>query len=691
VRAISTGLATGLALAVAVALTFLWTPSPPFWPAVFLIVIPTGALAVNLALPRRAGAASATVVGLVAGLVSGAVSAVVLYPASTQRPGFGIVAVLQGDPFNLPAYNWFGPVPWLLPLLPLVGAVLSALEAWLYYLLVAEPDASLRGGITDWIARRPVPLQSKLLAGFLLLIAGSFLVGLLGFSAMEGMHAQLHVANARSEAPGHLRTVQAVVQTQREILQDLARGAVPAGIERLPDLDRQVQVELTHLATYPPHRGVGALAGGRREVEVGAFNAAATAIRGPYGAFSAGLEQAAAAYQAGDRARAAAIAESLIPAQRELDTVLLGQLNELGSRGLALLLELDSGQHVSEQVLLLMIVVFAVLALLLGAVLARAIVRPVQAVSSQFTAMGKGDFSHRVQVPNVDELGTLAANVNHMAEELGQLYQQLAAASQHKSDFLARTSHELRTPLNAIIGYSEMLQEEAADLGQVAFVPDLQKINAAGKHLLALINDILDLSKIEAGKMDLYAESFGVTDLVRDVSAIVQPLVEKNANNLVVDCADDIGTMHADLTKVRQTLFNLLSNAAKFTEQGTITLSVARQAGRRQRPGDGGEDWLTFVVRDTGIGMTPDQMSRLFEAFSQADVSTTRKYGGTGLGLAISRRFCQMMGGDITVESEPGRGSTFTVRLPADVSTPEGATAGAEDTASAAVAGSYVS
>jgi signal transduction histidine kinase len=480
---------------------------------------------------------------------------------------------------------------------------------------------------------------------------------------MEDMHQNLHVANLRSEAPSHLRTVQAAVQTQREILQDLARGDTPTGIDRLPDLDRQVQAELTHLATYPMHRGSGGLAG-RRAAEVGPLNAAVSAIRGPYAAFSAGLEQAAAAYLAGDRALAAAVATSVVPTQRELDTVLLAQTDELGARGNTLLLAIDSGQHVSEQLLLLMIVVFAALALLLGVVLARAIIRPVQAVSSQFTAMGKGDFSRRVQVSNADELGTLAASVNHMAEELGQLYKQLAIASQHKSEFLASMSHELRTPLNAIIGYSEMLQEEAEDLGQQALIPDLQRINSAGKYLLELINEILDLSKIEAGKMDLDLETFDVAALVSEVSSIVQPLVEKNANVLEVTCPDDLGTMYADPTKVRQALFNLLSNACKFTEHGTVRLEARRE------PADGA-DWLVFAVADTGIGMTPEQMERLFEAFSQADVSITRRYGGTGLGLAISRKFCQLMGGDVAVASEAGKGSTFTIRLPAAVREPD--------------------
>jgi len=244
--------------------------------------------------------------------------------------------------------------------------------------------------------------------------------------------------------------------------------------------------------------------------------------------------------------------------------------------------------------------------------------------------------------------------------EIEDKSRQLEAADRHKSEFLANMSHELRTPLNAIIGYSEMLQEDAADLGADQFTDDLKKINGAGKHLLELINAVLDLSKIEAGKMELYLESFDVATLVRDIGAVIPPLAAKNTNRLEVSCPGTIGTMRADLTKVRQALFNLLSNACKFTDHGRVTLAVSREPS-------GDQEWLRFSVSDTGIGMTPEQLARLFEAFSQADAATTRKYGGTGLGLALSRRLCRMMGGDVTVESESGRGSTFTIRLPAVV------------------------
>ncbi len=237
-------------------------------------------------------------------------------------------------------------------------------------------------------------------------------------------------------------------------------------------------------------------------------------------------------------------------------------------------------------------------------------------------------------------------------------------ANQAKSTFLANMSHELRTPMNAIIGYSEMLKEEAEDLGEEDFIPDLQKIHSAGKHLLSLINDILDLSKIEAGRMELYLESFEIASLVNDVVATIHPLVEKNANTLSVNFPEEIGTIHADLLKVRQSLFNLLSNASKFTEQGEIALTVSRHI-------DNDQHWISFQIRDTGIGMTSEQVERLFQPFTQVDSSTTRKYGGTGLGLAITKRFCQMMGGNVTVESELGQGSTFTIQLPTYVRDPK--------------------
>jgi PAS domain S-box-containing protein len=244
-------------------------------------------------------------------------------------------------------------------------------------------------------------------------------------------------------------------------------------------------------------------------------------------------------------------------------------------------------------------------------------------------------------------------------EELQKAREAAESANRTKSAFLANMSHELRTPLNAIIGYSEMLMEDTEDLGQEQFISDLKRIHASSKHLLMLINDVLDLSKIEAGKMELYLETFDIESVIQNVVSTIQPLVDKNSNVLKVQCPDDLGTIHADLTKVRQTLFNLLSNACKFTEQGTIWLEVSHET-------EDGNKWVIFTVRDTGIGMTEKQMEKLFQAFSQAHTSAGDGYGGTGLGLAITQRFCRMMGGDIIAKSEAGVGSTFTIRLPGE-------------------------
>ena len=263
-----------------------------------------------------------------------------------------------------------------------------------------------------------------------------------------------------------------------------------------------------------------------------------------------------------------------------------------------------------------------------------------------------------------DQAAIAIENVR-LFDEIQDKSRQLAEASQHKSQFLANMSHELRTPLNAIIGVTEMLREDAeAAKGDLE---PLDRVLGAGRHLLALINDILDLSKIEAGRMELHLESFPLAPLIEDVAKTIEPMAAKNRNRIALDHGPDIGTIYADQTRFRQALLNLASNASKFTENGTVTIAAHPQ--HRD-----GRDWITVAVTDTGIGMTAEQIGRLFQEFSQADASTTRKYGGTGLGLAISKRFCQMMGGDITVASMPGRGSTFTIRLPRNVEIGQGQT-----------------
>lgn len=255
---------------------------------------------------------------------------------------------------------------------------------------------------------------------------------------------------------------------------------------------------------------------------------------------------------------------------------------------------------------------------------------------------------HRLRVEHENE---------RMNTELIVARDQALEASRAKTVFLANMSHELRTPMNAILGYSEMLIEDAGLMSSEEVAADLQKIRNAGKHLLALINDVLDLSKIESGKMTLHHESFLIGELVQDVVSTIEPIALKNHNRIVVHCPAEIGAMYSDAMKVRQSLMNLLSNACKFSQNSVIDLVISTQSHER-------EEYVSFAVCDRGIGMTSDQIAKLFQAFVQADESTTRKYGGTGLGLMISRRLCQMLGGDIRVSSELGKGSTFTIELP---------------------------
>jgi signal transduction histidine kinase/DNA-binding response OmpR family regulator len=318
----------------------------------------------------------------------------------------------------------------------------------------------------------------------------------------------------------------------------------------------------------------------------------------------------------------------------------------------------------------------------------RILTRPLKKITHAAQAFARGEYDAALPLTDRSEIGVLAhafqdmvTQIRKRKQELEQRVQERTAdlqaanemlavardkameANRTKSAFLAQMSHELRTPLNAVIGFSELLQEEVEDRGQQDLAPDLKKITEAGKHLLTLINDLLDLSKIEAGKMDLFLEAFAIPPMVQEVAGTVEPLVRKNGNTLTIQCPDTSGTMYADRTKTRQVLFNLLSNACKFTDKGQITLEVSREASD-------GSEWVVFRVGDTGRGMTPEELSRLFEPFTQGDMSTARKYGGTGLGLTICRRFCRLMGGDVDVVSEFGKGSTFTVRLPSRAAKP---------------------
>jgi signal transduction histidine kinase/BarA-like signal transduction histidine kinase len=280
---------------------------------------------------------------------------------------------------------------------------------------------------------------------------------------------------------------------------------------------------------------------------------------------------------------------------------------------------------------------------------------PIGVILVSRTVVYPFDNKHIELVTTFADQAVIAIENVRLFDEIQDKSRQLAEASRHKSQFLANMSHELRTPLNAIIGVTEMLREDVEALKQDT--EPLDRVLGAGRHLLALINDILDLSKIEAGRMELNLESFALAPLIDDVVKTIEPLAAKNGNRVAVHCDPAIGMMHADQMRLRQAVLNLMSNANKFTEKGAITIAT-------QQVQEHGRDWVTLSVADTGIGMTPQQMGKLFQEFSQASSATASKYGGTGLGLAISKRFCQMMDGDITVESNPGRGSTFTIRLP---------------------------
>jgi signal transduction histidine kinase/DNA-binding response OmpR family regulator len=319
---------------------------------------------------------------------------------------------------------------------------------------------------------------------------------------------------------------------------------------------------------------------------------------------------------------------------------------------------------------------------LLSSRLQRPVSRPILELAEMETKVSQTrDYSLRARKHADDEVGTLIDGFNEMLSQIQKRDRELQIAkeraeeakkeaevakiraeeaNQTKTGFLANMSHELRTPLNGILGYSEMLIEDATVGGFTQIIPDLQRINSAGKHLLALINDILDIAKIEAGRLELYIEEFDLGPMIDDVVLTMQPIVEKNGNTLITKRPKSFAKVHGDVTRVRQILFNLVTNAAKFTERGRIDLEVWQEFSE-------GKDWTIFRIADTGIGISPEKIQKLFQPFVQADASTTRRYGGTGLGLVISRQFARMMGGDISVQSEPSKGSVFTVRLPLEL------------------------
>jgi signal transduction histidine kinase/CheY-like chemotaxis protein len=488
------------------------------------------------------------------------------------------------------------------------------------------------------VARMPFRVQTKLLAAFLAIAALLIVVGAAGLQVLTGVNERT-VELIRSE-----RKIAAYRQVQHDTTSQLYRvtSALLANDDRSLDSAlrqlNQFGYDLERLQFVA--KDEGELLG---------------RVKQDYDRFVAVVNRVVELIRHGNVAEAR---EIQLKETQPLANSLERLTNQLVNKAEA---DMVAGIDASEsayRTAKLDVILFAIgsigFALLLGRTISWSLVGPIGEIDARLSRIAEGDFTQRVSIANHDELGALAANVNRTCEQLGALYQQLEAASQHKSAFLANMSHELRTPLNAVIGYSEMLQEMAEDEGFDQFVPDLAKIRDAGRHLLNLINDILDLSKIEAGKMDLYLEEVDLKALVEEVRSIVAPLATSSGNRFDIVCPDDVGTFYTDRTKLKQSLLNLLGNASKFTQRGRVALELRA-----------GDEELSFIVNDTGIGMTEEQLGRLFQAFSQADASTTRRYGGTGLGLAITKHFCEMLGGRIAVESVPGGGSTFTITLPA--------------------------
>jgi signal transduction histidine kinase len=693
------------------------------WPMAFAPLFVTGILAVH-----RAGVVSdlgrATAAGALAGLAGAAVVVLGLTlvlimdgrdPVNAPTRQWTLQPVLQSPPFGIAPAALFYDLPGLLPFpwsynrptaapevsripitLPLffpVGVALAALQAALYWPVRRfRVDALAIASI----ARLHASFQTKILAGFFILSSMIFAVGWLGFATVEEMHGRIHVARATEHWLDHTVSIQTNLRAYGSALSRLVVDGDTTAQSEIADRDKAITAEFNHLKAIPPP-------GHAPNSPAGAPNLRAEAQRrlpgvreadGRFAAVKAAAAEVLGSYRAGGPSTAQQQLAALAPLQ---DTALaaLAQLVADENTDLAgQMADTDGKSHVQLMVVMVLVLAATTIAFPLGYVFSQVVVGPVRKVSAGLERVGAGDFSSPVEVENRDELGALAERVNRTSAELDRASRELRTlnadlerknreidlASQNKSEFLANMSHELRTPLNAIISFAEILQEDATDAGHQHYLGDLHEIDAAGKHLLGLINDILDLSKIEAGRMDLYLETFSVADLVRDVRAVTQPLAEKNGSDLRIEQPPELGTMHGDLTKVRQCLLNLLSNAAKFTAGGTVTLSVEKSP-----------DTVRFTVSDTGIGMTEDQMGRLFEAFSQADVATSRKYGGTGLGLAITRQLCQIMGGDVAVTSTPGQGSTFTLTLPTDgrngsaaVPSPGGASAAVGATAAQA-------
>jgi signal transduction histidine kinase len=493
-----------------------------------------------------------------------------------------------------------------------------------------------------FVARVPAPVQTKLLAAFLTIAALLVITGAGGLRELSGV-------NERTE---ELIKLQRKIEAYRQVQHDTTGQLYSVSSALVSSDERTLDSTLRQLNQFG------------YDVDRLEFVAKDEAelidqFRGDYNRFIEVVTKVVELIRGGRSAEARQTQlQQATPLADQLER-LTNQLVNKAEADMVAGIEASKQAYADAQWIVIGFALGSIaLALALGYVISWSLVGPVKEIETRLDEVAAGDFTRRVHVINRDELGALAADVNRMSEELGRLYEQLESFSKNKSQFLASMSHELRTPLNAIIGLSDMLVKNAARFGTDKAAEPLQRIHRAGTHLLGLVNQVLDLSKIEAGKLELSPEQVDLVPLLDDVAGTARQLAEQKSNRLSVDHPRDLGSLMVDPMRLRQILLNLLSNACKFTERGEVSLKVRRAAL------DGGS-WIEFAVADSGIGMTPEQMAKLFEEFSQAEATTARQYGGTGLGLAITRKLCRMMGGDVTVTSEVGKGSVFTIRLPA--------------------------
>lgn len=693
-RSLAAGLIVGLATAVLLLLFLLrLSDVRMFWPVSVVPVFFTGVYAVHRGGGAVRSSGRALLAGALAGFVTAAIYTLVVAlllvyfgaDGRVTRPPWDLIAVLSVPPFWIPQPSLFltlpevlpfpwrdtapnpagglvSRVPWPLVLYLPAGIVLASLQAWLYYIVARRLDVGNHA--VGRIARAQMRFESKLRTGFVILCAAIFIVGWLGWASTEAMHLRMHSGRLMQHWLDHTLHIQANESTQADLLAGLSTNHDDAALQQVTALGQQITTELAHLKAVPPPVHIF-MSGGQLDVNLISIeaNKRLPIVREAderFGELDAAVRQVVERYRAGDVAGGEATLRTLAPLQRAAVAPLARLARDMNADLVEWAASTDSQSHEQLLASLFLVVLVTAVALPLGYVFSQVVVRPVQKVSLGLQRIGAGDFTARVEVENRDELGELAQRVNQMGVELKRLYaeleeksQQLAVASQHKSDFLANMSHELRTPLNAVIGYSEMLQEEARDGGQEELVPDLQKISGAGKHLLDLVNDILDLSKVEAGRMELEVRPFALGEALENGVTLLQERASRQGITLGLDVDPALGVVEADERKVKQIVFNLLTNAVKFTPPGGRVELAARRAN--------GE--IQVAVRDSGVGIAPEDQERVFEEFRQVGQGAQQSEG-TGLGLALTRKLVELHGGRIWVESTVGAGSTFTFTVP---------------------------